>query len=85
MRSEIAKKIISETPPEVKEKVKKYADEVVRRHQEVEAIELTDEEKEDALFEGRKAKYFRLKNADKWPEEVEKVKTKSVVSPMKND
>jgi hypothetical protein len=45
------------------------------RHEEIEAIELTPEELDDAIYEGKVKKYFREKHAPYW-EEKEKEKPK---------
>lgn len=66
MRSESVKKILSETPAEVKEVVKKHGEELVRRHREIEATDLTDEEIRRAIWSAKIQKWNRERNADYW-------------------
>lgn len=47
----------------------------------IEAVELTDLEKEEALFERKKKKYFREKNAEHWSNQEQK-KGKTEVTKM---
>jgi hypothetical protein len=35
----------------------------------VENIQLTEQEEKDAIYEGKKRKFFHERNKDKWPEE----------------
>ncbi len=80
MRSEIAKKILSETPQETKDFVRAYGHEVIARQREEIAVlkrNITPEEVEIAIDTYVRIKYDRLKNADYWdekenPKKVEK-------------
>lgn len=64
MRSEIAKKILSETPEEVKDKVRDYGDEVKRRTNEIFEVakNLSNEERSEAIFTYARTKWHRLNN-----------------------
>jgi len=63
MRSEIAKNILSETPQEVRDRVRQYGHDVVKqRDAEIEAIELTQLEKEHAIWVAKVTKWQRLRN-----------------------
>lgn len=73
MRSESVKKILSETPPEVKEFVKKQCEELVRRHREIEATDLTDEEIRRAIWSAKITKWNKERNREYW-EKLEKRK-----------
>lgn len=70
MISEIAKKILSETPQEVREEVRKYGDEIVRRNAEIEATELDEQETRYALWVGKQIKWRKNQhpNSDFKPE-----------------
>jgi hypothetical protein len=46
------------------------------RHEEIEAIELTPEEIDDAIYEGKVKKFFYERNKDKWDDPDEKLKSK---------
>lgn len=61
MRSEIAKKIISETSQETKDKVREYGDLIyLQRHdQEIRAIELTDDEIKTACYNIQREKWYK--------------------------
>jgi len=65
MRSEIAKKILSETPQEVKDKVRKHGDDVVRRVNEVYkmASDLSEDEIMQAKLDYASTKWHRLNTA----------------------
>lgn len=80
MRSKIASKIISETPPEVRETVRRMSDELVRRHKEVEAVILTDEELRQVIWDAKVAKWNRERNREYWAEQEREVKGKNVDS-----
>lgn len=62
MRSEIANKILSETPQEVRDNVRKYGDEIARREAEIEATELDEEETRYALWIGKSIKWRKSQN-----------------------
>lgn len=64
MKSEVAKNISDATPPEVKEKVSILA--------EVMLTELTEEEIKEAIYQGKKKKYFHEKNKAYWQEQENK-------------
>lgn len=74
-RSRITSKLLSETSPETKEKVKRYGAEVMRRKEEIEAIELTEEEMEQAILNAKIHKWSEEKNREYW-ERLEQQKPK---------
>ena len=61
MRSEITKKIISETSQETKDKVREYGDLIyLQRHdQEIRSIVLTEDEIKAACYEWQLRKYYK--------------------------
>lgn len=67
-RSKIASKILSETSPETREKVKKYGDKVMSRKAEIEAIQLTDEEIRRAILNAKIQKWNEERTAEYWKE-----------------
>ncbi len=78
MRSRISQKIIDETAPEVRGSVMRMSDELVRRHQEIESIVLTEEEISYALWSAKVGKWNQIRNEDYWKEqEAKKVKDSS--------
>ncbi len=69
MRSEIAKKIMEETPQETRDFVRAYGHEVVARQREEIAVlkrNITPEEVEIAIDTYVRIKYDRLKNFEYW-------------------
>lgn len=74
MRSATAAKILSETPPKVRETVRGISDELVRRHKEVEVTELTEEETRQVIWDAKVAKWNRERNAEYWEQKEKEVK-----------
>lgn len=64
MISEIAKKIISETPQEVKDRVRAYGNEIINRHLEIKYFILTKEQTEYYLNVGRSIELARWKQSN---------------------
>ena len=64
MRSKVAQKIIDETPPEVRETVRRMSDELIRRHKEIEAIELSEEEMKAIIWSAKVGKWNQIRNED---------------------
>jgi dephospho-CoA kinase len=58
MRSEIARKILEETPPGTRAKMRDYGDIIT--------TELTDEELREAIFEAKLKKWFHNKHRPYW-------------------
>lgn len=69
-------KILSETPPELREKVRAMSDELVRRYKEIEAIELSEEEIKAAIYQAKVAKWNVERNAEYWRQKEAEVKGK---------
>lgn len=62
MRSQIAKKILSETPQETRDFVRSYGNEILSRHLEIRYFILTKEQTEYYLNVGREIELNKWKN-----------------------
>ena len=73
MKSQIAKAIQDETPQEVRDRVRDYGHEVIKRREaEIEETILDDEEIKYALWSGKSCKWHRERNNIYWQEKEQK-------------
>lgn len=68
MRSKIAQRILEETPEEVKQKVRDYGEEIVRRNAEIDEIYRTLPENEiiEAKMIYARTKWHKIQNSPYW-------------------
>jgi hypothetical protein len=61
MRSEVAKRILDNTPQETRERMRDYG--------EIIAVELSGEERTEAIFQAKLKKWFHERNRGNWPDD----------------